>query len=145
MIQRGYEGDTILIPHTLRSDFIALLMEIQEQLLNKIEEKRIGVECNPTSNYKIGESERYDEHPIFRFYNKGLYTPFKRHDLLVSINTDDLGVFSTSLEREYSLVALAAERNYCKNFNNTPRQIIDWLDNIRKMSIEQLFITHKCH
>lgn len=140
IMKRGEEADTIRIPESMREDFINLLNNIQEQLLGKLERRRIAIECNPTSNYKIGELEKYDQHPIFRFYNCGLNTSYKRHDLLVSINTDDLGVFSTSLDREYSLMALAAERFFCKDAKNTPRQIIEWLDNIRKMSIEQSFI-----
>lgn len=143
IMKRGDEADIIHIPESMRKDFIMLLSSIQEQLMSKIEKKRIGIECNPTSNYKIGEIETYDQHPIFKFFNSGLNTPFKRHDLLVSINTDDLGVFSTSLDREYSLMALAAERYFCKDGANTPRQVIDWLDNIRKMSIEQSFINFK--
>lgn len=140
IIKRGAEGDTVQIPYAHRKDFIKLLETIQEQMLDKFERKRIGIECNPTSNYKIGELDRYDEHPIFKFNNRGIDTPFKRHDIFVSINTDDLGVFSTSLDREYSLIALAAERMFCKECENTPRQIIDWLDNVRKMSLEQLFL-----
>ena len=138
--KRGDEGDTLHIPESLRTDFVSLLNQIQEQLLSKLEKKRIGIECNPTSNYKIGEIERYDQHPIFKFYNFGIKTPFKRHDVSVSINTDDLGVFSTSLDREYSLIALAAERTFCKNEMNTPKQVLEWINSIRKMSIEQLFI-----
>lgn len=140
VMDRGNEADTIHIPESLRKEFIELLSNIQEQLLAKLERLRVAIECNPTSNYKIGEMESYDEHPIFKFYNNGLHTPYKRHDLFVSINTDDLGVFSTSLDREYSLVALAAERRFCKDGANTPRQVVDWLNNIRKMSIEQSFI-----
>ena len=140
VMDRGNEADTICIPAPVREDFVQLLTAIQEQLLDKLEKRRIALECNPTSNYKIGEIQAYDQHPIFRFYNNGLNTPFKRHDLFVSINTDDLGVFSTSLDREYSLIALAAERHFCQNGQNTPRQILEWLNNIRRMSIEQSFI-----
>lgn len=66
-------------------------------------------------------------------------TPYNKHDIAVSINTDDQGVFSTSLEREYSLIALAIERHQTEGFKNSPRQIIDWLDKIRQMSVEQQF------
>ena len=34
----------------------------------------------------------YDEHPILKFYNSGLNTPYNKHDIAVSINTDDQGV-----------------------------------------------------
>lgn len=76
---------------------------------------------------------------LLKFYNSGLNTPYNKHDIAVSINTDDQGVFSTSLEREYSLIALAIERHQTEGFKNSPRQIIDWLDKIRQMSVEQQF------
>lgn len=131
--------DSFTIPKGYRDDFDELLEMIQEQLLCKIERKHIAIECNPSSNYKIGEMERYDQHPILRFFNYGLDTPYKPHNIAVSINTDDQGVFSTSLEREYSLMALAMERNELKGHKNSPRAIVEWLDRVREMSMEQRF------
>lgn len=137
--ERGNKADIVNIPHRYREDYYQLLEHIQQYLLNKIEKKHIAIECNPSSNYKIGEMERYDQHPIVRFFNYGLHTPYPRHDISVSINTDDQGVFSTSLEREYSLIALALERNNTKEFSNSPREIVEWLDKVRDMSVEQKF------
>lgn len=139
IIVRGSDAITFTIKESYVEDFYNLLEVIQEQLLKEIENKRISIECNPTSNFKIGEFEKYDEHPIMKFYNSGLNTPYPKHDIAVSINTDDQGVFSTSLEREYSLIALAMERQPNKEYENSPRKIIDWLDKIRQMSIEQCF------
>ena len=101
--KKGYMGDTLTIPPMYRLEWIELLEKIQQQLLGKVEKRHIAIECNPSSNFKIGEIDRYDEHPIIKFFNYGLKTPYPRHDIAVSINTDDQGVFSTSLEREYSL------------------------------------------
>jgi hypothetical protein len=139
VIERGAEAVAFTIKGSYVEDFYKLLEAIQEQLLQEIESKRISIECNPTSNYKIGEMSNYDEHPILKFYNSGLNTPYNKHDIAVSINTDDQGVFSTSLEREYSLIALAIERQQTEEFKNSPRRIIDWLDKIRQMSVEQQF------
>ena len=139
IVERGSEAVAFTIKESYVEDFYKLLEAIQEQLLKEIESKRISIECNPTSNYKIGEMSNYDEHPILKFYNSGLNTPYNKHDIAVSINTDDQGVFSTSLEREYSLIALAIERHQTEGFKNSPRQIIDWLDKIRQMSVEQQF------
>lgn len=139
IIEKGANAVTFTIKESYVEDFYKLLEAIQEQLLKEIENKRISIECNPTSNYKIGEMANYDEHPILKFYNSGLNTPYNKHDIAVSINTDDQGVFSTSLEREYSLIALAMERNQTERFKNSPRRIIDWLDKIRQMSVEQQF------
>lgn len=137
--ERGYNADTLTIPSSYLEEWNTLLEKIQQNLLDKIERKHIAIECNPSSNFKIGEMERYDEHPIVKFFNYGLSTPYSRHDIAVSINTDDQGVFSTSLEREYSLIALAIERNQTEEHKNSPRAIIDWLDRVREMSIEQKF------
>lgn len=137
--KKGDVGDTITIPYDYIEEWIQLLEKIQEQLLEKVESRHIAIECNPSSNYKIGEIDRYDEHPIVKFFNYGLSTPYPRHDISVSINTDDQGVFSTSLEREYSLMALALERNQTQEYKNSPRAIVDWLDRVRQMSLEQRF------
>lgn len=133
------EVDSFKIPQKYREDYYTLLEALQQDLLRKIENRHIAIECNPSSNYKIGEIERYDMHPIVRFFNYGIETPYPSHNVSVSINTDDQGVFSTSLEREYSLMALAMERNEIAGCKNSPRAIIDWLDRIRQMSLEQRF------
>lgn len=140
VIDRGDEVDSFSVHPTYRKDFYTLLKMIQEHLLDKIEYRHIAIECNPSSNYKIGGMERYDQHPILRFFNYGLHTPYPSRNLTVSINTDDQGIFATSLEREYSLMALAVERNHSEMFGNSSRTVVEWLERIRKMSVEQKFI-----
>lgn len=62
--------------------------------------------------------------------------------LHVSINTDDNGVFFTSIENEYALMARATELILDEE-TERPRykkaDIYEWLDDIRKMSNEQGF------
>lgn len=139
IVTNGADAVTFTIRKEYREEFYSLIEMVQEHLLCKIERKRIAIECNPSSNYRIGEMTRYDEHPILKFYNHGLSTPYKSHSIAVSINTDDQGVFATSLEREYSLMALAIERFQPEGTENSPRQILEWLDRIRVMSVEQQF------
>lgn len=81
---------------------------VQEKLLQEIERQGIVIETNPSSNLKIGRFTRYDEHPIFKFHNVVGDTP--AHSMVVSINTDDKGVFATSLKNEYSLIAIALRK-----------------------------------
>lgn len=78
--------------------YIRLITNMQNAMMDMIRDKGIAIECNPSSNVLIGAIDSYMNHPIFRFYNKGLN---------VSINTDDQGVFDTSLVNEYTLVAVA--------------------------------------
>lgn len=62
------------------------------------------------------------------------------HSITVSINTDDKGVFSTSLEREFSVMAAALEKkSLIEKDGNSPRRIYDWLDRIREMGFEMGF------
>ena len=120
-------------------DIIAAISEIQQRMVDKVQNLGLAIECNPTSNLKIGEFDRYDEHPILRFNNKGLKeTPIK--DISVSINTDDKGVFATSIEREYALIAHSLIRYFkqCGNYT-TSTDVYDWLDRIRMNSLSQRF------
>lgn len=128
----------------ISDEYIELIRHVQDKLAEDIAEKGIMIECNPTSNYLIGTFRRYDLHPIFRFNNVGLiradgsYEPSAQ--LSVSINTDDSGVFDTSLENEYAVIAAslayAKEGGRRKYTNNS---IYIYLDNVRKMGLEQSF------
>lgn len=101
VIKEGYETEhvTSLPPHW--SDDVA---NLQEAILSEFESKGIVVECNPTSNLRIGRFEKYSEHPVFRFHGVRYD---RQHSIPASINTDDSGVFATSLRNEYSLIAAA--------------------------------------
>lgn len=137
--RKGAVGDILKIESSERQGFSNMISTIQEYFLSKIEEMHISIECNPTSNLRIGDIQRYEEHPIFKFNNLGIETGYPHHCLSVSINTDDKGVFGTSQEREYSLIALALEKNRMHDLNNKPGQIIDWLDKIRQLSVSNSF------
>lgn len=93
----------------------------------------------------IGTFRQYEKHPIMQFYNKGLvHEPEKLKEcsqISVSINTDDQGVFSTSLENEYAIMACALESvtDDNGNFMYCKADIYEWLDRIRVMGNEQSF------
>lgn len=123
----------------LSEHIVDLVVAIQEKMLSDVEKMNVCVECNPTSNLKIGHFKSYSTHPIVRMYNYQLPVDLPAHSLSVSINTDDKGIFATSLEREYSLLALSLEKKYAANGDCSPRQIYEWLDQIRQMSFEQKF------
>ncbi|MGL5893914.1 MAG: hypothetical protein ACRCZM_04795 [Bacteroidales bacterium] len=121
--------------------YINAVTEIQERMRKEIEKQHICIETNPSSNYVIGTIDRYSNHPIFKFYNLGIDVEHANSQIGVSINTDDQGIFSTSIEREFSLVALALEKKseQQEGLQNTPRTIYRWIDDIREMAFEQRF------
>ena len=81
-----------------------LIRKLQNKMMDWISRIGICIETNPTSNIRIGGIDRYDEHPIYRFTKVRW---LKRKNIIVTVNTDDKGIFSTSLEREFSLLACA--------------------------------------
>lgn len=88
-----------------------LISKLQNKMMDWIRRIGICIETNPTSNIRIGGIDRYDEHPIYRFIRVGC---LKRSNLIVTVNTDDKGIFSTSLQREFSLLACALTKQRIK-------------------------------
>ena len=123
----------------LSEAIVNLIEDVQKLMLTEIERKNICIECNPTSNLRIGYFNCYSNHPIVRMFNCLLEVDEEPHSISVSINTDDKGIFATSLEREYSLLALSLEKEYAKTGKNPPRLIYEWLDKIRQLGFEQKF------
>ena len=125
----------------VENELIKVIQNTQLRMLHLIEDMGIAIETNPTSNIKIGHMSTYNSHPLMEFNNVGLKVSGQYRGISVSINTDDRGVFGTSLEREFSLVAAALEKQYKKGEGDTPpRLIYDWLDKIRQMAFEQRFV-----
>ncbi|MBR1742591.1 MAG: hypothetical protein IJ733_12150 [Lachnospiraceae bacterium] len=139
-------GDEMMEVH-VNPSIIRVVKQVQRRMQIEICERGIGIETNPSSNCVIGSFKRYDLHPIKDWYNYGLTSDQKEQDtcpqLMVSINTDDQGVFNTCLENEYAYLALALEK--LKNEDGTPKYkrtlILRWLDNIRELGLSMSFLT----
>ena len=115
-----------------------VLTQIQEKIMATIAEKHIAIECNPSSNVMIGSFQRYEEHPLFRF----MPIENKPHtsSINVSINTDDRGIFQTSLQNEYSLIALSVKKmkeGSTSKWND--EMVLSYLEKLRNNSLNQCF------
>ena len=119
-----------------------IVSEVQKKMRQKIAREKIAIETNPTSNLRITDVDRYSKHPITAFYNRGLKPNYDPDQITVSINTDDQGVFATSLEKEYALIACALEkkRNDDGSPTYSPKDIYEWLDNVRESSLVSSFL-----
>lgn len=119
--------------------------EVQREMRKAISRLGIGIETNPSSNYLIGSFKRYDKHPIYGFYNLGLTASPEELEacpqLPVCVNTDDQGIFSTYLENEYALLAVALEKKKDENGKNKYNRtmIYQWIDNVRKLGLNLSF------
>lgn len=138
-----------IVEYSVPRCIVETVCVLQEKMRYYISNQNIGIECNPSSNYLIGTFKNYLKHPIFKFNNKHLFPQYDPRSqirnpyILASINTDDLGIFNTSLENEYALMACALEANneYCgEDQTIPPDNIYSWLDAIRQNGIDQSFI-----
>ena len=139
---QGAEMKEIYIP----SFYVEGVEKLQKAMQRYIGEMGIGIETNPTSNYLISVMSGYEEHPILSLYNKNLGDIENERNcsqLFVSVNTDDKGIFRTSLENEFSFLAAALEgaKDSDGNKKYNRQMIYQWLDNIRQMGLQQSFLS----
>lgn len=121
------------------NEYIELISRFQNSLQKHIAKEGIAIECNPTSNVLIGTFKYYDRHPILTFNNHFLEDDGSNPQIKVSINTDDLGVFDTSLRNEYALLLSSICRKRHSEGNYNDEAVYEYLDYIRKNGIEMTF------
>ena len=132
--ENGAEPDEFKYPRSICAD----VYQMQEAMINEIEEKGICIESNPSSNLKIGPFDRYEELALLRL--NGIREP-REHRVSVSINTDDRGVFSTSIHNEYSLVAIALTKacDEAGNRKYSNEEIEQYIERIMQYGQNQRF------
>jgi len=65
-------------------------------LVSYLRDRQIPLEICITSNVATGVVAAYEDHPVRRLYDSGV---------LITLNSDDPGLFGTTLTREYELAA----------------------------------------
>lgn len=129
----------------ITQDYVSLIRSVQHALQCELECRGIVIECNPSSNVLIGTFDEYTAHPIFRFHNSHLETDPNRlrssAQLHVCINTDDLGIFDTSLEFEYALLYNALSQSHFEDGTKRYREveILQYLEHLRCLSASAVF------
>ena len=64
-------------------------------ILNLVRDKKVPLEVCPISNYLTQSFPTYEAHPVRQLLNAGV---------LITINTDDPGVFATTLSDDYEVL-----------------------------------------
>ncbi len=112
--------------------WIEVCHDAQEKLKQLVQHRQLVVEVNPTSNVRIGPLASLEEHPIFNL----TLDPEGRlsREVVVTVNTDDPGVFNTSLPHEYYLLGEILLRR------GVPEgRVMEWLEWIRNNGHEYTF------
>lgn len=124
--ERGRQVKSFRLP----DGYAKLITDLQEGMIKDVSKRQLCIECCPSSNVKIGKLDRFDSHPIFRFMP--LDQTKTRYPLAVTVNTDDLGVFATSLPNEFSLLALALlkmkDKEGCHVYST--QEVYDWIERV---------------
>lgn len=120
--------------------YISLMGKFQEAMCNKVVSIGIVIECNPTSNVLISTFKDYDKHPILSFNHFRLEDSPNKVNIQATINTDDIGVFDTSLENEYALLFSAISRARHEKHNYDDEAIYEYLDYLRENGIMASFM-----
>ena len=122
------QGNTIET-YTYLPEIVDIASTLQIYLQSIVLDKGIVIETNPSSNIVIGPIDEYGEHTIHHFFKDGI---------IASINTDDKGIFSTSLCNEYSLYA-----NSAKLMGVSDTDVVINIGKIRKNAEDSLFLPQR--
>ena len=133
--------ETGLIPEEIFVEdwYIILIKQLQKAMQEEIAKKGLVIECNPTSNLRISSIQEYKDHPILVFNNEFLENDSHNPHLNVTINTDDIGVFDTSLENEYALMYEAICRKRHREGNLDDYAVEQYLEYVRSNGIIMSF------
>lgn len=133
--EKRYQGK---YPETIAD----IVDQLQAKMRCKVAAKQIAVECNPTSNLKIGFVDKYCEHPLLTKFDPIEYQSDSHYPLLnASVNTDDRGVFATTLYNEFSLLALGMIKEKKENGERKygTRQVMEYIEHLRQAGEKQRF------
>jgi hypothetical protein len=113
--------------------WLQICRDVQVKLLNIVRERQLVVEVNPSSNRVVGPMDKMDDHPVFRLtLDKDNHLAI---DSRVTINTDDPGVFATSLTHEFYLLG-----EILVNRGVPETEVVKWLEWLRKNGEDYSFL-----
>lgn len=130
--RRGYKDHRFQV----ETWYCRLMQYLQEAMRKCLIELGVLIEANPSSNLVIGPLDTYEDHPVFTFHPIGTI----EKSLSVSLNTDDIGVFDTTLSNEYALILAAARKKTSQDTGIENEDILEWLEKLRQTGIKMSFL-----
>jgi hypothetical protein len=139
-VARALREDELLqrlgIPEKLRDDIAPtisrqrdwrkLVGACQRLAQQRLRERGLTIEINPSSNRLVGGFDTPERLPYTRISRPGPRQPDQPANIPLAIGTDDAGIFHTSLRREYDIVGQSA---LAQGYSLPDVQ--DWLTHIR--------------
>lgn len=153
LICHRYHYDTELKKRALKSvtqefkpefkqEYVRLVKQLQIKTRSYVAKKGIAIESCPSSNFLISNLDEFKEIPTFQLFPVCEAPDKGSVRLNVCINTDDQGVFYTSLTKEYTMLA-ATLREEEENGNRkyTDDTILTWIKHLIDNSKQLCFRT----
>ena len=119
----------ILIPTD--EAFVAITKRIQRYMAQKVAQRGLIVETNPSSNALIGDMDGILTHPIWRFRQPGDYR------VMSSVNTDDPSVFNATIANEHAQVYYTL-----RHHGLSTEDALNEVNAIREIGYRSSFIRH---
>jgi Adenosine deaminase len=87
----------------VRSDFLQAshYLLLQQALMHEVADRGVVIETLPSSNVRISQYKHFSEHHALRWMREPSATPPDDPEILVSLGSDDPGIFSTDIETEF--------------------------------------------
>jgi hypothetical protein len=87
----------------VKSDFLQAshYLLLQQALMHEVADRGVVIETLPSSNVRISQYKHFSEHHALRWMREPSATPPNDPEILVSLGSDDPGIFSTDIETEF--------------------------------------------
>ncbi len=87
----------------VKSEFLspAAYLHLQQSLMKKVADLGVVIETLPSSNVRISQYKHFTEHHAMRWMKVPSVTPPGDPDILVTLGSDDPGIFATDIETEF--------------------------------------------
>lgn len=87
-----------------------MLTLFQQRVMCEIRERRVVIETLPTSNVRISQYQHHRDHHALRWLKADGFTKIGDPDVMISLGSDDPGIFSNDLSSDfYQLYAVLRE------------------------------------
>lgn len=140
--RRALESVTQEFRHEFKGEYVKLVKQLQIRMRSYLVNKGIAIETCPSSNFLISNLDEFKEIPTFQLFPIEEDTINGLIRMNVCVNTDDQGVFYTSLTKEYTMLA-ATMREKMENGTRiySDDEILTWIKHLIDNSKQLCFRT----
>ena len=140
--RRALESVTQEFRHEFKGEYVKLVKQLQIRMRSYLVNKGIAIETCPSSNLLISNLDEFKEIPTFQLFPIEEDTINGLIRMNVCVNTDDQGVFYTSLTKEYTMLA-ATMREKMENGIRiySDDEILTWIKHLIDNSKQLCFRT----